>query len=219
MIWTILGAINARIQSLPYLKLKTSSGYQSKLEKKVIKILEKTYWPKKSCWQTKDNLTECTLKDISIPAGIEARSYTKLRETTKYNKKNKTEGNTKKFVSREMLMDKYGSQHYVYHRQTDVHYMHIFARATGIEISLTLLPQLRFSLQYLPISWAIVKQFWKLIQQCIQERAFFRKYLATQVSCFKNPSKNHNTKQSVSKQKFQAQIVITEKTLYFLLKY
>ena len=72
-------------------------------ERKV--IMEKSYWLKKLCWQTKNNVTECvTLNNVDSHSENRAFSYNYLMNNDGLQQKNKTQTNLKDLVLRERLV-------------------------------------------------------------------------------------------------------------------
>ena len=78
-------------------------------------IMEKSYWLKKLCWQTKDNVTEClTLNNVDSHSENRAFSYNHLMNNDGLQQKNKTQTNLKDLVLRERLVGQNIRQHYIF---------------------------------------------------------------------------------------------------------
>ena len=77
--------------------------------------MEKSYWLKKLCWQTKDNVTEClTLNNVDSHSENRAFSYNHLMNNDGLQQKNKTQTNLKDLVLRERLVGQNILQHYIF---------------------------------------------------------------------------------------------------------
>ena len=97
---------------------------------KVIKIIDKTFWQKKPCWQTKDNMPECSSKwyqYIVVKFELNSRR-TRHRQTWKT-----------LFLEKGLWTKMVGNITSI--RQTNVHYIYIYiytyitcVRATEIEV-------------------------------------------------------------------------------------